>query len=177
MAAFVAVNLLLVAASVFALRQNVTLRNEINYDQALLTPRNGTVVPPLVGQDWQGAQQTIEYGHDRRPTLVYTFSKDCAYCQKNWRAMRTLQALAPGRLRIIYIDAVRDLFTFKYLAENGIGQSQLLVQLPLSSEFVYGARAVPQLLLVDRDGLVQWSHVGELGRDDVSKVLSLIEHD
>jgi hypothetical protein len=96
----------LVAACLFALRQNVKLRSAINYDQALLTPRNGTVVPPLVGYDWTGAPQAIVYGQDRHPTLVYTFSKECGYCQENWRAMRSLQALAPTRLRIVYIDTV-----------------------------------------------------------------------
>ncbi|MFZ0638097.1 MAG: hypothetical protein WA020_16725 [Candidatus Acidiferrales bacterium] len=90
--------------------------------QALRTPRNGTVVPPLVGYDWTGAPQAIAYGQDRHPTLVNTFSEECDYCQQNWRAMRSLQALVPGRLRIVYIDTIRDMFTPKYLAANGIGQ-------------------------------------------------------
>ncbi|MGB6876071.1 MAG: hypothetical protein WBD87_08550 [Candidatus Acidiferrales bacterium] len=90
--------------------------------------------------------------------------------------MRSLQALAPRRLRIIYIDTLRDLFTSQYLASNGIEQSAFLVQLSPTVAYVYDARAVPQLLLVDRDGRVQWSHVGELARDDIPRVLSLIEH-
>lgn len=176
-AAFVAVDLLLVAACVFALRQNVRLRGDVAYDVALLTPAKGTVVPPLFGEDWRGAPQTIVYGQDRRPTLLYTFSKECGYCQENWRTMRSLQALAPNRLRIIYIDTAHDLFAPQYLAANGIGQSLLLIQLSPSAAFVYDARAVPQLLLVDHGGLVQWSHVGELAPSDVSKVLSLVERD
>lgn len=173
--AFVAVNLLLMAACLFALRQNLRLQRDVVYDVALLTPANGTVVPTLVGYDRTGAPQAISYGQDPRPTLVYTFSEKCSYCQQNWRAMRSLQALAPGRLRIVYIDTVRDMFTPKYLTANGIGQSALLVQLSPAMATAYDARAVPQLLLVDHEGRVQWSHVGQLAPTDVSKALSLVQ--
>jgi hypothetical protein len=93
-AAFVLVNLLLVAACVFALRQNVELRRDVANVEALLAPLKGTIVPPLMGADWTGAPVAIVYGQDPRPTLVYTFSEHCGFCQDNWRAMRQLQALA-----------------------------------------------------------------------------------
>src|SRR5260221_12907838 len=92
-AAFVAVNLLLIAACLFVLRQNMKLRAETASAVELLTLANGTVVPPLVGKDWTGNQQVMDYDHDPRPTLVYTFTKGCPHCQKNWLAMRSLQAL------------------------------------------------------------------------------------
>ena len=176
-AAFGAVNLLLVGACLLTLRQNVRLRGEAAYYVAMLTPANGTLVPPLVGEDRRGATQSIIYGQDPRPTLIYTFSKECIYCQENWHSMRSLQTLAPRRLRIVYVDTVLDIFTPEYLVANGIGQSVLLVQLSPTAAFSYDARLMPQLLLVDRDGRVQWSHVGELAPGDVSKALSLIEHD
>jgi hypothetical protein len=99
----------------------------------------------------------------------------CLYCQQNWRAMRSLQALAPRRLRIVYIDDNGDVFTSRYLAENGIGQSALLVELSPLAAGIYNARAVPQLLLVDQHGSVQWSHLGKLAASDISKVRLLIE--
>jgi hypothetical protein len=175
--AFVAVDLLLVAACVFALRQNARVHGELTYDDALLTPANGTVVPPLAGEDWTGAPQTIAYGQDPRPTLVYTFSQRCGYCEQNWRAMGSLQALAPRRLRIVYVDVLGELFTPKYLVESGIGQSVLLARLAPTVAYAYDARAVPQLLLMDHEGHVQWSHVGELAPGDISKALFLIAHD
>lgn len=176
-AVFLLVNLLLVAACLFALQQNVKLRNEVVYDVQLLTPAKGTVVPPLVGEDWQGTPQAVAYGQDPRPTLVYTFTKECPHCQQNWRAMRSLQALAPNRLRIIYVDTIHDLFTTAYFVQKGIEQSTLLVQLSPETAVAYDARAVPQILLVDHDGRVQWSHVGELAGGDVSEVLMLIKGD
>ena len=176
-AAFVAVNLLLVAACLLALRQNMSLRAETVSAVALLTLANGTVVPPLDGKDWTGAQQIIDYDHDPRPTLVYTFSKGCPYCQQNWRAMRSLQALAPRRLRIVYIDDNADVFAPKYLAENGIGESTPLVELSPVAAGIYSPRGVPQALLVDQHGRVEWSHLGEMAPRDISKARSLIERD
>ena len=176
-AAFAAVNLLLVAACLFVLRQNMKLRAETASAVALLTLANGTVMPPLDGKDWTGAQQVIDYDHDPRPTLVYTFSKGCPHCQQNWHAMRSLQALGPRRLRIVYIDYDGDAFTPKYLADNGIGESVLLVELSPVVAGIYNSRGVPQLLLVDQHGRVEWSHLGELARSDISKARSLIERD
>jgi len=80
--AFIAVNLLLVAACLLALRQNVNLRAEAASVEAMLTLANGTVVPPLAGKDWTGAQQVINYDHDLRPTLVYTFSTRCPIVER-----------------------------------------------------------------------------------------------
>ncbi|HKW88963.1 MAG TPA: hypothetical protein VJN21_09420 [Candidatus Acidoferrales bacterium] len=177
LAAFVAVDLLLVATCLFALRQNLNLRTEIAYDEALLTPRTGSVLPPLVGTDWTGAPIAMSYGQDPRPTLVYSFSQGCTHCQQNWRSMRPLQALAPDHLRIAYIDVASENLTSKYLTASGIGQTVLLVRLSPAAETVYDARAVPQFILAGHDGRVQWSHVGELAPSDVSNALKMIEQD
>ena len=174
-AGLIALDLLLVAASLLALRQNIELRRAVADDVLLLTPRTGSLEPPLEGEDWLGNPQKIAYQRDRRPTLVYTSTKECPHCQENWRAMRTVQAMAPSRLRMVYIDT-GDRFAPKYLAESGIGKSVLLTQLA-SSAFLYDARVVPQLVLLDRDGRVQWSHLGGLAPSDVSQALSMIEHD
>lgn len=176
--AFVTVDVLLVAACIVTLRQNRLLRNEVVNVQALLAPTKGTTAPPLSGTDWTGKPRTIFYEQDHRPTLVYMFTKRCPFCQDNWRAMRLLQALVPDRLRIVYVDTSGDAFTQQYLDDTGIGTSVLLVD--LSSQVVamtYEARAVPQLVLVNHAGRVQWSHVGELARSDISTALSLIVHD
>lgn len=176
-AAFLAVNLLLVAACILALRQNINLRAEVASVVAMLTPSNGSAVPPLDGKDATGAQRVIDYDGDPRPTLVYTFAKGCPYCEHNWRAMRPLQAMAPGHLRIVYIEGNGDALTPNYLAETGIGQSVLFVELSPLAAGTYNSRGVPQALLVDRHGRVRWSHLGEMTASDISKVRSLIERD
>jgi len=172
----VAVNLLLVAACLLALWQNTRLRHEISDYERLLTPMPGSVAPPLEGVDWKGARQTIGYGHDQRPTLIYNFSQKCPYCQENWHFLRPLQALGPQRLRIVYIDSVGDVFNPEYLATTGMGQSPLLVELSPAAKYTYEARLMPEVLLLDSGGKVEWSHVGEFVSRDLSKVLAMIGH-
>jgi hypothetical protein len=139
LAAFIAVDLLLVVACLLALRQNVRLGREVAADEGLLTPAKGTMMPPLAGEDVTGTPRTIAYGQERHPTLVYTFSKECGHCQENWRAMRSLQVLAPRRLRTAYVDTFGDVFTPDYLAASGIGQSVLLVQFSPEAAIAYDA--------------------------------------
>ncbi len=173
--AFIIVNLLLVAACLIALRQNVALHREVSSKVALLTPRSGLRVPSLSGADWTGTQQAITYGQESIPTLIYSFSKECPYCEANWAAMRSLQGMAPRSLRIVYVDTIGDRFNQDYLQSKGIGQSILLVSLSQNSELAYSARLMPQTLLVDAAGRVQWAHIGELSADDVSKAMSFIK--
>jgi hypothetical protein len=175
--AFVAVNLLLVGGGLLALRQNVELRSVIAADETLLTPAKGTLMPALLGRDRIGATQNITFGQDRRPTLFYSFEMECPHCRENWRAMRALQALAPNLLRIIYIDIAQETLTPEYLTSSGIGQSVALVRLLPPVATAYDARAVPLLLMVDSDGQVQWSHMGELSATDVSKAVSFVKRD
>jgi hypothetical protein len=174
-AAFVAVDLLLVAACLFTLRDNAKLHDLVAAEQSLLMPLRGTLVPPLVGNDRTGAPQTIDFGQDQRLTMVYSFSMRCPHCEENWHAIRSLQVLSPRQLRIVYIDVDGDKFTPEYLSASGIGDSVVLAHLSLPTEIAYAARAVPQVLLVDHDGRIQWSHMGEFTTGDVSKALSLIE--
>lgn len=173
--AFVIVNLLLVTACLIALRQNVALHREVSSKVALLTPRSGLRAPSLTGADWTGTQRTITYGQESIPTLIYSFSQECPFCEANWVAMRSLQGMAPRSLRIVYVDTVGDRFNQDYLRSKGIGQSILLVSLSQDSELAYSARLMPQTLLVDAAGRVQWAHIGGLSPDDVSKAMSFIK--
>lgn len=171
---FLALNLILVAVCLLILRHNHNLRNELTGYEALLMPEHGELVPPITGLDWAGNRQTISYGLDPRPTLIYMFSMECPYCRKNWHAMRVLQAAAPQSIRFVYVDTVGDVFTPEYIRDNGIGSSPLLIFLSPSVRYTYQARLMPQLLLVDKTGRVQWSHIGELAPRDESMVLALI---
>lgn len=96
------------------------LRTDVANDEAPLTPPKGATLPPLVGKDYTGAERAVVYGHDPRPTLVYTFTMECPHCQRNWRAMRSIQALAPNRLRIVYVDTTDNLFTYNILPQKGL---------------------------------------------------------
>lgn len=173
---FIALNLGLVVACILIVQQNRRLRTEVTGYEALLTPEVGSVVPPIAGLDWMGSQQNIVYGEDKRPTLIYMFSMECRFCRENWHAMHSFQALAPQSLRMVYVDTIGDVLTSEYLKDNGIGTSPALIYLSPSVRYVYQARLMPQILLVDRKGRLLWSHIGELTPKDTSKALTLIQN-
>ncbi len=171
--ALVALNILLVLACVLALRQNIEIRGFANQYMLLLGPTRGSIAPALTGEDADGRTQTISYTSETRPTLIYTFSKDCPHCLQNWQSMRSLQAVEPSRLRVVYVDTA-DKLTPDYLHDNGMEGSILLHRLDPQSALAYQARLVPQLELLDQSGRVLWSKIGELASADVAHVESIV---
>ncbi|MGH9476621.1 MAG: TlpA family protein disulfide reductase [Terriglobales bacterium] len=169
----VGVDIALLAACVVAARRNVTLQSVAATDEVLLAPIRGVVAPALEGTDLQGSPEVVRYELDRRPTLVYTFTANCQECEGSWRALRSVQALAPSSLRIFYVD-ITDTLKAKFLADRGIPASSVFAGLAPVSRIAYGARVVPQAELLDRDGRVVWGHVGLMRPEAVNELLSAI---
>jgi hypothetical protein len=173
-AAVVAVQVVLTIACILALRQNGTLREQAATYLMWAAPSVGRNVPAIEGIDWKGVRQIVEYNQDHRPTLVYTVSKDCPHCQVNWTAMRSIQALSPARLRLVYIDTV-DQLTESYVREHGMAQDIVFSRLDPSSATHYEMRGTPQAELIDGKGRVVWSKLGEFRAADLAKLLAAIE--
>jgi hypothetical protein len=161
LAGLFALDLLLLAACVLAARANASLRAAVSRDGALLAPTAGSLAPPIKGRSWSGAPEIFGYDKDARPTLVYTFTRQCPECNSNWRFLQPLQALAPEDARILYVDST-DPVTRRFLQASRIQPSRLLTQLSPTSQLAYGARIVPQLEMLDGSGRVKWSHIGPL---------------
>lgn len=171
-----ALNLLLITSCALAVSRNSKLRAAVAADITLLSPAVGSLAPPLTGTDWRGEPVVILYQQGSRPTLVYTFTKLCPYCLANWLALRSVQRMAPRHLRVVYVDT-EDTFKGSYLTQHGLTGRPLLTQLTPASALAYGARAFPQSELLDPDGTVQWSRIGELSASNMSNLESLIEKD
>jgi hypothetical protein len=88
--------------------------------------------------------------------------------------MRSVQKLSPARLRIVYIDTV-DRLTEDYLREHGMVQDIVFFKLDAYSALDYQSRGTPQAELVDRQGRVVWSSLGEFRAADVAKLFAAIE--
>jgi len=101
----------------------------------------------------------VEYNQDQRPTLIYSFSKNCGACRANWPAMKAIQQLSPDRLRIVYVDHV-DKLTIADLLEYGLTRDVVFTKLDPFSDVSYEVRATPQAELVDKKGHVVWTNVG-----------------
>lgn len=127
----------------------------------------------MQGTNWAGAPVEIGYGTDPRPTLVYTFTRECPACRQTWPGLRNVQAIAPARLRMVYVD-ITDKLTEQFLNENGVPLANLLISLSEPTRAVYGARIVPQSELLNAQGRVIWTHVGTLEPTAINEIISAV---
>jgi hypothetical protein len=164
---------LLVAASM-VLNRNQTLTEQAETYREWAAPLRGRNVPAITGVDRTGAKRAIDYKQDPRPTLVYTFSQNCPACKANWTALRSIQALSPTRLRIVYIDPF-DVLSESYLREHGLTQDVLFTRLDPFSEVSYQLRGTPQTELVDSQGRAIWTNVGAFRPSDLAALRGAIE--
>ena len=176
-AALVAVQLALTLACVLALRQNQTLRERAAMFLSRAAPLVGRSVPPVTGLDWTGTRRVVEFSRDQPPTLVYVFSVHCPRSVANWTQVRTVQKLSPARLRIIYVDSIDPLGTLTkdYLQERGIADDMVFSTLDGESALAYQIRGTPQAELVDKNGHVIWSRLGEFRPVDLEELVAAIE--
>lgn len=174
--AYLGLNLALLAACIAAFRQNVNLKFQLTRAVTMITPQPGAIAPPLIGVNRGGGGQWLGYGADSRPTVIFTFEKNCPYCSSYWATVRELQRLAPHLLRLVYVDTHDDL-TAKYLATNGVRNAPVLTKLAPEAALAYRALLLPQIELLDSEGRVQWSHAGELAPEGARQFLSLVKKD
>lgn len=173
-AAAVVLQLLLTLACVLALRQNHSLSERVEIYRKWAAPLVGREVPPITGVDRTGATRVFAYKDDQRPTLIYSFSKNCGACKTNWTAMRAIQQLSPSRLRVVYFDPFDEL-TEAFLLEHGLAQDVLFTKLDPLSAASYQIRGTPQTELVDKDGRVLWASIGAFGPSDLAALMEAVE--
>jgi thiol-disulfide isomerase/thioredoxin len=169
-------NLVLLLACLSALRQNSGLRLQLTRAVAMITPNQGTLAPPLAGENEAGLERVLSFQRDPRQTVVFTFSASCPYCKAYWTTMHTLQKLTPRAIRLAYIDTHdRPAPGHEFLSSHGIGDAPVLIRLSPESALAYRALLLPQLELLDADGRVQWSHAGKMTPRDQDGLLALIQ--
>jgi len=164
---------LLAVACVLTLQQNGLLRERAQMYLKLAAPLVGRELPPLSGTDSLGRQEVVTYGGDGRPTLIYAFSKDCDACVKNWPAMQAVQRMSPQHLRVVYLNTA-DLLTSDYRRQHGIESDTVFQSLSAESAEHYRVRATPQAELVDSEGRVVWSRLGEFGEDGLKELIAAV---
>ena len=100
----------------------------------------------------QGDHVTVQF--DGRPTLVYYFSPQCTWCERNWENVRALAASANGRFRVVAIAAEANLKTF---TETHALNFEVYGGVPAETREAYGFHGTPQTVVVSSQGVV--SHI------------------
>ena len=123
----------------------------------------GTPVPPFTAMRVGGGSETISYSESEQPTVLYVFTPQCVWCQRNLENLKTIIKERHGEYRFVGISLTEDAVE-KYVAENDLG---IPVYIGISAEArtLYKMGSTPETIVISADGKVvqAWggAYVGE----------------
>jgi peroxiredoxin len=179
------VNIILVISIVLALGYVVTVaRNNRSLAKAnqRLTERNalysmaqvGDAVPPFNTRNLNG--QAVEVG--RNPAakeLLFVFSTFCSACETQLPIWEKLAAQIKSKdviVRAVTLDSMDE--TKAYFSGKNVSLPIVLAPKEMFSR-TYRVSSIPQIMLLDKDRVVEWVHTGSMTPDKIQELASRIE--
>jgi peroxiredoxin len=115
----------------------------------------GTAIPPLDVRAIDG--HPVEIRFDGRPTILYYFSPNCGWCERNWTNVQALIASAGQRYRFVGLSTVAEVSP--YMASHHLS-FEVYSGLTLETARLYHLGGTPQTIVVAADGRIQYSWSG-----------------
>lgn len=149
----------------FAYRQHQQARTQGRPLPVL--PKVGSQVPSLTARTLDGHSVVLSFPSEK-PTLIYAFSPDCAWCDRNLEGIKALIDGLEGRYDIVgvvtrgeevesYLEKVAlDISTYRDPNEG--------------TRRAYGFGPTPQTILLNEAGEVQLTVLGAYGADAAAKL-------
>ncbi len=145
---------LFLALEIKNLKSNLTLfRNEIKEHQIIL----GKIVSPLNVQNLKGENITLKYSDVSKPTILYVFSPDCVWCERNLQNIKYLYEKTQNQYRFVGLSLQRE-SGMKYVEEKDIMFPVYLNPSDFNLR-EYNFRATPSTYIISQEGIVlsYWS--------------------
>jgi hypothetical protein len=143
---------------IFSAGLNVLLSRELQRAQRTPSraPATGTLVPALAGRTPEGHPLTISF--DRQlPTVLYYFSAECGWCERNWANVDAMRAETQERYRFIGIAATARVPAYM---ENTAIPLTIVTGLDATTRAAYRFSGTPHTVVVGPDGRVIDSWLG-----------------
>ncbi|HEX9970673.1 MAG TPA: TlpA disulfide reductase family protein [bacterium] len=136
----------------------------------------GDHVQSFMAIDLNGRLVTIGYPDEAKKTVLLVFSTECAVCEKNIAFWNDLFKRADSyRYRIIGI-AKNDPVELKLFAESMNLKFPILMSDELSFWWYYKLFRLPQTILINEQGAVEYVWPGVLAKSVQAKIQKLIIH-
>src|SRR6266852_4861010 len=123
----------------------------------------GTTVPPIEAKRLDGQQDLIAYQGTNQPTVLYVFTPQCIWCQRNLENLKTLIKEKRGEYRFVGIS-LTDEGVGKYVTDKGL-DIPIYTGLSMEARTTYKMGSTPETIAVSPDGKVVqvWggAYVGE----------------
>jgi hypothetical protein len=119
-------------------------------------PRPGTRVPRIDVVSSNGQPASFGYGADGRETIMYYFSTQCGWCERNWASVSALERATRGRYRFLAVTTAGD-----GVRQTHAGRLPVVTYwgLPQSQRAAYQFGGTPHTVVVSPSGHVlrAWS--------------------
>jgi hypothetical protein len=111
---------------------------------------------PLPAKSLSGEARSVEFA-GAQPTVLYYFSPNCHWCERNWSNVRTLAAQTRNRYRFIGISTTDQVSA--YLAERDLS-FETVTGIPESVLRRYGIGGTPRTIVISQQGRVLGDWLG-----------------
>jgi len=119
-------------------------------------PRPGTRVPGIDVVSSNGLPTSFGYGANVRQTIMYYFSPQCGWCERNWASVSALERATRGRYRFVAVTTADD-----RVRQMQAGRLPVMTYwgLPQSQRAAYQLGGTPHTVVVSPEGRVlrAWS--------------------
>jgi hypothetical protein len=134
----------------------------------------GTIAPPLIVDDTEGQRVWLEWDAQKKPTVLYLFSPDCGWCDRNLQGARMLITLRSDKY---------DVTTIALMGPSGWGnkpRADLGVKPYSISSTVrkagYALSGTPQTVVIGQRGKILANWMGAYNtaiQKDIERVLGV----
>jgi len=118
-------------------------------------PPPGSIAPRLMLKSLDG--RPVEINFDEQPTILYYFSPNCGWCEKNWLNVKALVAATEGRYRFVGLSTTGDIGAF--VQEHRLS-FEVYSGMSLETARQYHFGATPHTVVVNGDGQVEFALAG-----------------
>lgn len=177
--------LALSVSNVLLIKQNITLRRQLNsagsIDASANSLKPGEVVTPFAGTDLNGQPYQVQFGKDGRKQLLLFFSPSCPFCVQQapiW--CDVLNRIDSSRFNVVGIVGNREDKQEVASHADALGYFKTKVTLPVVSvndEMLarYKLTATPTTLLIDDTGKVEHAWVGKWDESRTTEVAAALK--
>ena len=133
----------------------------------------GDMVPAFKTVDLQGRPSGIVYDLSKR-YLVYVFSPSCEVCKHEIPMWGSIAADARAKNWSVFGVSIDPLeLTQAELKNRDLG-FDVLIMPNMAVRRAYRVVSIPQVMLVNARGVVEWVHYGALRQDEMTELLTKI---
>jgi peroxiredoxin len=160
----IALSVLLAISLTMNVHHYWTVRNAVAaFDRLTYTRQGYRVNPgeealPLHVKRLDGSPSVVSMQEMDVPTILYVFTPECEWCERNIRNIQVLAEHAPGRYRLIGLSLDRR-DVDAYVAFNSF-TFPVFIEPNLETSRNYGLGATPMTFLVSKDGHVDTIWIG-----------------